>query len=293
MYWPVDGGGRLPVELSGLPVFDEARDFAGYRGFGVCRDLDGLARLEALRRRAPADDSHRRGYRAAQDQPADHPSQQNSQERSIRRHLVPRRIDAASSTAANKPAADFSSRPCRVASPTGTAEPIAMRPRPKPIWKRKWNPRTKFDGNAEERRAVPSPRRAEIAGADAGRKQRLRRIRQAIVGAARKRQWRDAAPRHRHRRDRSRRPHRRTHDGAGERRQPPPEWLASPEPPARGEAGRDRALLDLLPTGILIYRLDRLLYANPVFLQRMGYDSLHALEQAGGLDALYVEPGVS
>ena len=44
---------------------------------------------------------------------------------------------------------------------------------------------------------------------------------------------------------------------------------------------------------MLIYRLDRLLYANPAFLARMGYASLHALEEAGGLDALYVEPGVS
>ena len=48
--WPVDGGGRLPVELSGLPVYDRQRNFAGYRGFGVCRDLDGLTRLAALRR---------------------------------------------------------------------------------------------------------------------------------------------------------------------------------------------------------------------------------------------------
>ena len=48
-----------------------------------------------------------------------------------------------------------------------------------------------------------------------------------------------------------------------------------------------------LPTGVLIYRLDRLLYANPAFLGRVGYDSLHALEDAGGLDALLVEPGVS
>ncbi len=65
--WPVDGGGRLPVELSGLPVYDRARNFVGYRGFGVCRDLDGLARLSALRRyelfsnppatRAPSADS--------------------------------------------------------------------------------------------------------------------------------------------------------------------------------------------------------------------------------------------
>ncbi len=76
-------------------------------------------------------------------------------------------------------------------------------------------------------------------------------------------------------------------------RAPAPEWLEEPEPPARGELQRDRTLLDLLPTGILIYRLDRLLYANPTFLKRIGYDSLHALEQAGGLDALYVEAGVS
>ena len=71
------------------------------------------------------------------------------------------------------------------------------------------------------------------------------------------------------------------------------EWLAQPEPPARGETRRDKMLLDLVPVGVLIYRLDRLLYANSAFLARIGYDSLHALEEAGGLDALYVEPGVS
>ncbi|MBR1218634.1 PAS domain S-box protein [Bradyrhizobium sp. U87765 SZCCT0131] len=49
--WPADGGGTpLPVELSGLPVFDRNRQFEGYRGFGVCRDLDALARLAELRR---------------------------------------------------------------------------------------------------------------------------------------------------------------------------------------------------------------------------------------------------
>jgi PAS domain-containing protein len=48
--WPVDGSGRLAVELSGLPIYDRARNLAGYRGFGVCRDLDALTRLAALRR---------------------------------------------------------------------------------------------------------------------------------------------------------------------------------------------------------------------------------------------------
>jgi PAS domain S-box-containing protein len=69
-----------------------------------------------------------------------------------------------------------------------------------------------------------------------------------------------------------------------------PEWLATPEPPARGETLRDKALLDLLPVGVLIYRLDRLLYANRAFLDRIGYESLAALEAADGLDALFVEP---
>ena len=72
-----------------------------------------------------------------------------------------------------------------------------------------------------------------------------------------------------------------------------PNGWRHPEPPARGETRRDKALLDLLPVGILIYRLDRLLYANPAFLTQMGYPTLHALEDAGGLDALYVEAGVS
>jgi PAS domain S-box-containing protein len=75
--------------------------------------------------------------------------------------------------------------------------------------------------------------------------------------------------------------------------QPPPDWLAPDAAPPQGESQRDRILLDLLPGGVLIYRLDRLLYANDAFLSQMGYANLAALEQAGGLDALYVEPGVS
>ena len=80
---------------------------------------------------------------------------------------------------------------------------------------------------------------------------------------------------------------------APERADEQPAWLTRAEVPARGETRRDKTLLDLLPVGVLIYRLDRLLYANPAFLERIGFEGLHALEEAGGLDALYVEPGVS
>src|SRR3974390_315756 len=51
--WPVDGTSeRLPIEIAGLPVFDRDRQFAGYRGFGICRDLDRLAALQTAREAA-------------------------------------------------------------------------------------------------------------------------------------------------------------------------------------------------------------------------------------------------
>jgi PAS domain S-box-containing protein len=48
--WPVDDSDkRLPIELSGLPVFDRDRTFQGYRGFGVCRDVDYINALVRVR----------------------------------------------------------------------------------------------------------------------------------------------------------------------------------------------------------------------------------------------------
>ena len=52
-----------------------------------------------------------------------------------------------------------------------------------------------------------------------------------------------------------------------------------------------RRLLDRLPVGLLVYRLDALIYANGAFLEWTGYRDLAALEQAGGLDTLFLEPG--
>ena len=52
--WPVEEGAeRLPVELSGLPVFDRDRTFRGYRGFGVCRDVTRINQLVHVRRERP------------------------------------------------------------------------------------------------------------------------------------------------------------------------------------------------------------------------------------------------
>ncbi len=53
-----------------------------------------------------------------------------------------------------------------------------------------------------------------------------------------------------------------------------------------------RDILDRLPVGVLVYRLDKLIYANKAFLDWTGYGRLDALADAGGLDALFVDPGV-
>jgi PAS domain S-box-containing protein len=65
-------------------------------------------------------------------------------------------------------------------------------------------------------------------------------------------------------------------------------------PTMRATASDDsRAILERLPIGILVYRLNNLLYANHAFLDWTGYDSLGSLNEAGGLDSLFIEPANS
>jgi PAS domain S-box-containing protein len=60
------------------------------------------------------------------------------------------------------------------------------------------------------------------------------------------------------------------------------------------QSGRDaRPMFDKLPVGVLVYRLDQLLYANPAFLRWGGHDSLEGVVSAGGLDSLFVEPAIA
>ncbi len=72
-------------------------------------------------------------------------------------------------------------------------------------------------------------------------------------------------------------------------RSPPQHRPAPPPPPASVNAPDGRPILDRLPIGILIYRLNNLIYANRAFFEWTGYDSLQALDEAGGLDSLFIE----
>ncbi|MET4068009.1 PAS domain S-box-containing protein [Bradyrhizobium sp. S3.2.6] len=259
--WPADGGEHLPVELAGLPVYDRERNFAGFKGFGVCRDLDDLNRLEALRR-----------YELLSEQPVPQSLCADMVEPDPEEGAPPPPIEPPPPppepeppvliTEANSQQTDLETS---VETPPNV---VPFRP--------PGDARSQGDQRSPTLTPVENSAFNELARQLS---ERLERERETIASVA-------AEPP--------------ADEVTQEAPTPEPEapaasaeWLTEPAPPARGDSTRDRALLDLVPTGMLIYRLDRLLYANPAFLTRMGYVSLTALEDAGGLDALYVEPGVS
>ncbi len=258
--WPVDGGGRLPVELAGLPIYDHTGKLAGYRGFGVCRDLDGLTRLAALRRyeffSAPPAPPPLSADIVQADRASDSPAAELPE---------PPGVASSGTPELTEPIAVETSHQTDLETPVETSNETLRNVLPfRPISEPKSPVLTPVENSAFNELARQLSARLESENSATATPD----VSDATATIAEP----TAAP------------------------EPPvgaPEWLAQPEPPARGETRRDKALLDLLPAGVLIYRLDRLLYANPAFLARIGYDSLHALEEAGGLDALYVEPGVS
>jgi signal transduction histidine kinase len=254
--WPIAGAGLLPVELSGSPVYDRMRNFAGYRGFGVCRDLTGLARLAEMRQCEPPGDPMQRALSVAivQADPTE-ASAGIALERAPQADLEisvqpPEDTTETSGDTSQETSSETAGNvvPFR---PIGEAKPSVLTSVENTAFDelaRQLSARLEGENNdTTETTSDPSETSAEQFAA-------------ATVALQ-----------------------------AGEQ----PGWLADPEPPARGQPRRDKMLLDLLPVGVLIYRFDRLLYANAAFLDRIGYQDLHALEEAGGLDALYVEPGVS
>jgi PAS domain S-box-containing protein len=234
--WPADGGDQtLPIELSGLPVFDRDRTFRGYRGFGVCRDLDRIAALAQLRRFAPA----------AGPGPAAQPAEETATPRQERpvlslvpqaKNVVPFPAAPAAPTLSPVERKAFNELASRLAARLKEpAEQEAPGPaeRPQPVQVDEPPPAAAPKAilqPLEEDSPVAEPMPAEGEGAV-----------------------------------------RAEHSGG-------PEILS------------DHRILDRLATGILVYRLNTLLYANAAFLAWSGHASLDGLTEAGGLDSLLIEP---
>ncbi|WP_398474904.1 PAS domain-containing protein [Tardiphaga sp.] len=247
LLWPVDDGGRLAVELSGLPLQDRNRQPAGYRGFGICRDLDGMNRLIERRHAKPNDPP-----------PNDPPPRPLSADMA-QAGPVDDAIDELIT-----PLDDNIQEPTPT-EPISTNEAIpTVQPPENVVQFRPGDPKSPalspgensaFNELARQLSARLESETGLIAAPSVAADQPL--------------------------------------DPAENEGEAAAAWLTTPPAAPRGEMGRDRMLLDLMPVGVLIYRLDRLIYANPAFLAHMNYPTLAALEDAGGLDTLQVEPDVS
>jgi signal transduction histidine kinase/PAS domain-containing protein len=251
--WPVDEtSDRLPVELSGLPVFDRDRSFRGYRGFGVCRDLARINQLARARRERPI------GFMPSPETDDTAPSASQS----------PAAAEAA--TRPERPAPNIAPAaanvvPFRQAPP---AEPKA--PTLSPVERRAFRELAQ-ELTARLRGAPEAPATAEPGVESAVAEAPNPPDRAAESAASLSSSEEPPLPR-----DDAKRPAAAVATGA------------AVVPPA---AVIDPSLLDRFPIGVLVYRHDALLYANRHFLETAGYDNLTALEAAGGLSSLFVERG--
>ncbi|MDO9416054.1 MAG: PAS domain-containing sensor histidine kinase, partial [Pararhizobium sp.] len=250
--WPFDGAGsRLPVELSALPLHDRAHNFLGYRGFGICRDLDGLNRIASIRQQD--------GLFGEQATTEPAPAQDND---STMDHHTPTLV-AEIETEATPVETPLNILPFRPLADTQT--PVL----------------TQVENNAFDEIA-----RRLSEGLGATRTQSSAEVESpfepfADIDTAAS-EASIAAPRT----DEPDRGHVTPQD-IGESVAP---WLSLAATPPSGQSVADRPLLDLMPAGILIYRLEHLLYANTALLARIGFANLPALQAAGGLEALEIEP---
>lgn len=228
--WPTDDPHtRIPAELSGVPFYENDRQFAGYRGFGLVRALAALPQFLSV---PPIEQS-------AQHEPAQH---------------EPHGVHAAAPAAALAEP-DPSAEPPQNVVPFRPVQPPAqdVRPTLTPVENSAFNElarqlSARLDDTTRKTVEPPAP----IAESE-------------------------------------------PEPSAAEASAPPaetPGWLAPVAELPRGHSQTDLAVLDRMPAGVLIYKLDRLLYANRVFLEQIGYGDLPSLTDAGGLDALFVEPGV-
>ncbi len=262
--WPADDSPQpLLVELSGLPVFDRDRAFRGYRGFGVCRDLERLAALTRARQAASL-----AAMTAAALATMSAPAQATEPERKVEGPAPATMVEARSPGDVRAPGVQAPRAenvvPFRL-PPTGPAAP-GLSPVERRAFRelaRRLTERLTSAGSATDAKA-----QADEAAAMLAADPTLSDLAEAAKAASDP----PAA------------------EAAAEPREHDRHVFADAPSPA-ATARDETAILDRLPFGMLIYRLSHLIYANRAFLRWTGYETIEALAEAGGLDSLFVEPG--
>ncbi len=275
--WPVEGTGlRLPVTLSGMPAFAADRAFAGYRGFGICRDLEALAAALAARR-ASATAAPRqavRGGPAAED--AGGAGAPPEAEAPATAPLPPQETPP---TRAEAPPHHEPPPIVPDSMPDAVRPQLTVVPTPKNVVPF----RPQGNGGADKRPGLSSVERnafQEIAKALGAR---LETPESAAEPAP------PSPP-----------PGGTTADDAATGDTPAAAPVAQqPETsePAKAAAAppaadAERAVLDRMPVAVLAYRGERLIYANRAFFAWTGYADVGDLAAAGGLAALFCDPSL-
>jgi signal transduction histidine kinase len=261
--WPIDNSSeRVTVELSGLPVFDRSRQFGGYRGFGVCRDVARINQLLRVRHARPI------GFTPPQTAVADEAAAANAISPPAE---ATEPTQQAKPNAPPKPAAPLAAAanvvPFRTAASTEPKVPT-LSPGERNAFRELAQELTaRLSGQVEQPVEQPADALTAHAMPGAGPASMA-----ALV-------WEDAVA-----------------AASTESAHAPTEIApAAVSTAAATDTQQDPAhlLLDRVPAGILVHREDALLYANHAFLDRSGYDSLDALAAAGGLASLFAEPGAA
>ena len=280
---------RLPIALSGLPVFDRDRNFRGYRGFGVCRDLtriDGLvppAPAEAVLRSAPPPKdsttvvaSDRAAAPAAGD-PAS-PNVVPFRPAAVEPKSVPS-LTPIERRAFRELAQELNSR-LRGAPAAATAEARAQE-----LMAQELTASQNQALSRDELRQVLSQALNQENGEDFD--EQSDEPEQAVDGQASEQPVETANQEPSNddttqNEDRSAGPSEPASEATGK---------PSPDTPSRlVEQFIEPAFLDRIQLGILVYRHDALLFANRQFLHLSGYSDIAAIEAAGGLNRLFAEP---
>lgn len=274
--FPIDGSGdRVWVELSGLPVYDRDRTFIGYRGFGVCRDVERLTQLGWVRR-APM-------FPAAHSEP---PSVPTPTAATLPRRQEGAAIDAAEAILAllQQTDGDLTIGPDPLEEAGAVGDPLPDPPaRPENI--------LLFPaGGADPRPRAAPPAALSLGEHDAfqeiARRLQARRVSTHQSGSAAPDQASGAAPAPADMPSSAPDPVR---PAKIEDEVSPP---ANAAPPAIGDGSAPvlTEFLNELPVGLMIYRYDQPLFANCAFLAATGFSSFEDLIQSGGLDSVPVGP---